>query len=121
MTTLTKTRKRWTDTAIETELRAQCDELGHFPTRAELSANGLRNLWDAMRRAGGVDSWRRRVESRAMADGAPSGIAAAVIGQGEISPQQIAVRAYEMYEHGDPGDALEHWLAAEYELTVRRL
>ncbi len=141
MSTLTKTRKRWTDLAIETELRAQCDELGHFPSRRELAAAGQRNLWDAIRRAGGVDSWRRRMDSPLEVDGAPvdgapvdgppvhgapvnearAHIAAFEGAPAEISADQIAVRAFELYEHGTPGDALAHWFAAEDELAIRRM
>jgi Protein of unknown function (DUF2934) len=95
------TRRRWTDAAIESELRVQTAELGHFPTRAELAARGLRGLWDAMRSSGGVDPWRDRVLS---ANSTPS-------------HERIAVRAYELYEQGSPGDADAHWLAAEAELT----
>jgi Arc/MetJ-type ribon-helix-helix transcriptional regulator len=100
-TTNIKTRRRWTDTAIEIELRAQIDALGHFPSRAELVARGLRSLWEAMRSSAGVDAWRERVHDRPSAP----------------SRAQIAARAYELYEQGAAGDADAHWLAAEQELT----
>jgi Protein of unknown function (DUF2934) len=99
--TNTSTRRRWTDTTIENELRAQSAALGHFPSRAELVARGLRSLWDAMRSSGGVDAWRERVDS----------------GPSAPSHEKIATRAYELYEQGAPGDADAHWLAAERELT----
>jgi Protein of unknown function (DUF2934) len=95
------TRRRWTDATIESELRVQSAALGHFPTRADLVASGLRGLWDAMRSSGGVDAWRDRVTSGASAP----------------SHEQIAVRAHELHAKGSPGDAEAHWLAAEQELT----
>ena len=94
-------RRRWTDAAIERELRLQSADLGHFPTRSDLVARGLRGLWDAMRSAGGVDAWRERLQGEASAP----------------SYEDIAVRAYELYAQGAPGDAEGHWLAAERELT----
>jgi len=97
------TRRRWTDATIETELRAQSAELGHFPTRPELVARGLRGLWDAMRSSGGVDAWRERMNG---ASPAPS-------------REAIAVRAYELYAEGLPGDADAHWFAAEQELISK--
>jgi len=95
------TRRRWTEAAIKSELRVQSAALGHFPTRSELLACGLRGLWDAMRSSGGVDNWRERLK------GSPSA----------PSREEIAVRAYELYAQGSPGDAEAHWLAAERELT----
>jgi Protein of unknown function (DUF2934) len=99
--TKTSTHRRWTETTIETEVRAQSAALGHFPSRAELVARGLRSLWDAMRTSGGVDAWRERIDSRPSAP----------------SHEEIAARAYELYEQGATGDADAHWLAAERELT----
>jgi len=97
-------RRRWTDASIESELRAQSAELGHFPTRSELVAKGLRGLWDAMRSSsGGVDGWRERL------NGNPSA----------PSREEIAVRAYELYAQGAPGDAETHWFAAEEELISK--
>jgi hypothetical protein len=32
--------------------------------------------------------------------------------------EQVAFRAFELYEHGAHGDALEHWLIAEQELIA---
>ncbi len=93
-------RRRWTDAAIESELRVQSAALGHFPTRTELVAGGLRGLWDAMRSSGGADAWRERVQ------GGPSA----------PSHEQIAARAYELYEQGFPGDAESHWSAAQQQL-----
>lgn len=94
-------RRRWTDVAIETELRVQVAAFGHFPTRSELVGCGLRGLWDAMRSSGGVDAWRERVGDQ----------------QAGFSHAQIASRAYELYTQGSPGDAEAHWLAAERELA----
>jgi hypothetical protein len=34
--------------------------------------------------------------------------------------EEIAARAFEMYEHGEPGDAAAHWHAAERELSASR-
>jgi hypothetical protein len=98
--TAIKPRRRWTDEAIEIELREQRAQLGHFPTRAELVADGLRSLWDAMRAAGGVEMWRARFSNGHSA-----------------SHDEIATRAYELYERGAPGDSVAHWLAAEEELS----
>jgi Protein of unknown function (DUF2934) len=94
------TRRRWTDAVIESELRAQTAELGHFPTRSELVARGLRGLWDAMRTSGGVDAWQARVNGNFSAP----------------SREEIAARAYALYADGSPGDAEAHWFAAEQEL-----
>ena len=33
-------------------------------------------------------------------------------------PGDVAVRAYYLWEHGEPGDATEHWLRAEQELAA---
>ncbi|MGH2882839.1 MAG: DUF2934 domain-containing protein [Solirubrobacteraceae bacterium] len=96
-------RRRWTDVAIESELRAQCAALGHFPTRSELVSRGFRSLWDATRSSGGADVWRERVDC-----GSPA-----------VLREQIAVRAYQLYTQGFPGDAEAHWLAAEQELETQ--
>jgi hypothetical protein len=93
-------RRRWNDDTIETELRAQIAALGHFPTRAELVASGLRGLWDAMRAGGGAEAWQSRLNG----------------GEPAPSREAIAARAYELYERGAPGDHVEHWLVAEREL-----
>ncbi|MGA2926495.1 MAG: hypothetical protein ABSG43_10955 [Solirubrobacteraceae bacterium] len=61
MSLTSSSRRRWTDSTIESELRAQSAQLGHFPTRAELVARGLRGLWDAMRSGGGADAWQARI------------------------------------------------------------
>jgi hypothetical protein len=100
MTTITRTRRRWTDDTIESELRALCAELGHFPSRAELVERGLRGLWDAMRHSRGVEGWSDRIAA----------------GRAAASPDEIAARAYELYERGAPGDATTHWLEAEQQL-----
>jgi len=50
-----------------------------------------------MRASGGVDEWRERVLT---AGPTPS-------------DEPIAVRAYELYAQGSPGDAEVHWLAAD--------
>jgi hypothetical protein len=97
------TRRRWTHAAIENELRVQSAELGHFPTRSELVACGLRGLWDAMRSSGGVDAWRERMQRIPTAP----------------SREEIATRAHELYAQGFPGDADAHWFAAERELTAK--
>ena len=33
-------------------------------------------------------------------------------------PGDVAVRAYYLWEQGEPGDATDHWLRAEQELAV---
>ena len=110
MSATSTTRRRWTDTAIESELRTQTSQLGHFPTRSELVARGLRGLWDAMRASGGVEVWEARLENGAAA---PT--------QDAVRPapmqEEIAKLAYELYERGEPGDAVTHWLAAEQQLN----
>ena len=35
-----------------------------------------------------------------------------------LEPEQIARRAYEIYESGEGGDPLDHWLRAEHELVT---
>jgi predicted NBD/HSP70 family sugar kinase len=94
------TRSRWTDGAIQAELSARRAELGHFPTRSELVARGLRGLWDAMRSTGGIESWQARLD-----------------GSRSPSHDEIAARAYELYERGVAGDCVAHWLAAEQQLA----
>jgi hypothetical protein len=121
MSATTKPRRRWTDAAIETELRAQCEELGRFPTRTELVARGLRGLWDAMRSAGGVDYWRQRLDSERSPASSEQMSAASREPMLPASMEEIAARAYELYESGAPGDAVAHWLTAEHEITAGRL
>jgi hypothetical protein len=53
-----------------------------------------------MRSTDGIDAWRNRVGAGRSA-----------------SHEEIAIRAYELYEQGAPGGDLAHWLFAEYELT----
>jgi len=53
--------------------------------------------------SGGVDGWRERL------NGNPSA----------PSREEIAVRAYELYAQGAPGDAETHWFAAEEELISK--
>jgi hypothetical protein len=36
--------------------------------------------------------------------------------QATVTADEIAVRAYHLWEAGTPGDELEHWLRAEREL-----
>jgi Protein of unknown function (DUF2934) len=130
-------RRRWTDAAIESELRVQRATLGHFPTRSELVASGLRGLWDAMRSSGGVDAWRERVKSGPPAssgarvesgppassgervESGPPASSGEHAESGLVAPsrEEIALRAYELYMQGFPGDAEAHWLAAEQELA----
>lgn len=159
MSLSTPSRRRWTESTIESELRAQLAALGHFPTRAELVARGLRSLWDAMRAAGGVAFWQGRLEDAPGRDAAsnhqqaptpeattsheaaPSPSSAtghetsqtpdAPADDGEIgrvqatssesertaSREEIAARAYELYQRGVTGDAVTHWLEAEHQLT----
>lgn len=100
--TSTTSRRRWTDHAVENELRAQIAALGHFPTRSELVASGLRGLWDAMRAGGGAEAWRSLMNGQ---EPAPS-------------HEAIAARAHELYQRGAPGDSVEHWLTAERELST---
>ena len=35
-----------------------------------------------------------------------------------MQPGDVAVRAYYLWEQGEPGDATEHWLRAEQELAA---
>jgi Arc/MetJ-type ribon-helix-helix transcriptional regulator len=120
MSATTTPRRRWTDVSIESELREQIAELGHFPTRSELVSRGLRGLWDAMRSSGGVDSWRDRLESGSSASEPASVQAPAPApAPASASHDEIAVRAYYLYEDGLPGDPMDHWLAAERELVGR--
>jgi hypothetical protein len=35
-----------------------------------------------------------------------------------VTADEIAVRAYHLWEAGSPGDELEHWLQAERELVA---
>lgn len=93
--------RRWTDERIETELRAVIEQLGEFPSRAQLVSLGHRSLWDAMRRTGGAEVWRDRL----LSDRLPS-------------REEIAVRAYQLYEAGAAGDSVAHWLEAERELAA---
>lgn len=38
---------------------------------------------------------------------------------GEVTPEVIARRAYELYQSGVEGDELAHWLMAEHELSAK--
>jgi Protein of unknown function (DUF2934) len=98
--TITPASRRWTDARIEDDLRAAIAELGEFPTRAQLITLGQRSLWDAMRRTGGAEQWRRRMTVHSLP-----------------TPEQIAERAYELYQAGADGDSVAHWLEAERELA----
>jgi hypothetical protein len=99
--TITLARRRWTDARIENDLRAAIAELGEFPSRSQLITLGRRSLWDAIRRTGGTEHWQQRL----MTDEAPTA-------------EQIAARAYQLYEAGADGDSVAHWLAAERELVA---
>jgi len=131
----TNPRRRWTETAIENELRTQTKEIGHFPARSELVARGLRGLWDAMRSSGGVDAWRQRLEEAQPVPTPETHVEwlqpsqeQDVDHQGhppqaqleerppEPSHEEIAKLAYELYERGAPGGAVDHWLAAKQQL-----
>lgn len=142
MSLSTPSRRRWTESTIESELRGQLAELGHFPTRAELVARGLRGLWDAMMRtAGGVETWQERLQERpsqeatasqptpspgiAAGDGQTRAVDGTASGQRDVespnsaptaSREDIAARAYEIYESGAVGDSTAHWLEAEQQL-----
>ena len=35
-----------------------------------------------------------------------------------VKPADVAVRAYLLWEQGEPGDATDHWLRAEQELVA---
>lgn len=100
--TSTTPRRRWTERTIENELRTQLAALGHFPTRSELVSVGLRGLWDAMRAGAGAETWRARMNR----------------GPSAPSHEAIAARAYALYDGGAPGDHVEHWLAAERQLST---
>jgi Fic family protein len=52
---------RWTDVRIERELRAFLDGRDTWPSPAEFDAAGLRSLYAAASRAGGIGRWRRIV------------------------------------------------------------
>ena len=99
--TMTPGTRRWTDARIENDLRAAISELGQFPNRAQLIALGQRSLWDAMRRTGGIEHSQPRVALHHLP-----------------TPDQIAERAYQLYEAGVDGDSVAHWLAAERELAA---
>jgi hypothetical protein len=91
-------RRRWTDAQIEDELRDCIAQLGEFPSRPQLIALGRRSLWEAMRRRGGAEAWRERFAE---------------------SPrhEEIAQRAYLLWEAGADGDSVSHWLSAERQLA----
>ena len=52
---------RWTDVRIERELRTFLDGRTSWPSPAEFDAAGLRGLYSAASRAGGIGRWRRIV------------------------------------------------------------
>jgi hypothetical protein len=94
------TRRRWSETILETELTPIVAELGRMPTRKELAERGIGGAWSAMQRHGGLDAWRARLAPR-------PGPAAA----------DVAVRAYFLAQERG-GDPLANWLAAERELLA---
>jgi cell filamentation protein, protein adenylyltransferase len=52
---------KWTDTLIETELRAFLDGRSDWPSPAEFRSEGRGPLYAAAARAGGIQRWRRMV------------------------------------------------------------
>jgi hypothetical protein len=105
-------RRRWTEDAVQAELAVLLAETGRMPTRAELTDRGLRGLWNAMSRLGGVAAWRER-----MGVARRSGI---LVPKFIVPPrEQIAVAAYFRYQAGQPGGPVAHWLDAERALTAR--
>lgn len=92
------TRRRWSETALETELTPIVAELGRMPTRRELTDRGIGGAWSALQRHGGVEAWSVRL--------APAPTA-----------QDVAVRAYFIAEERG-GDPLANWIAAERELLA---
>ena len=91
----------WTPERITDELTTLVAALGHFPTRPELVARGQRNLWDAMRRNGGVAEWLARFGDAAV----------------QPADEHIAVAAY--YRHLAGGlDPVSDWLSAEADLRA---
>ena len=94
------TRRRWSETVLETELTPIVAELGRMPTRKELADRGVGGAWSAMQRTGGLAAWRERLEPR------PAPTAA-----------DVAVRAYYLAQE-QGGDPLANWFAAERELLA---
>jgi hypothetical protein len=107
MSTITRARRRWTGETIDSALQQLIAELGRFPSRAELVARGQRGRWEAMRNRGGVDRWRQQAEAAAGSRVAEP-----------ISYQRVAARAYQLYQQGQPGDAISYWFTAEAQLSV---
>jgi hypothetical protein len=54
-----------------------------------------------MRSTDGIDAWRARVQAEV-----------------SVSHEEIAARAYDLYESDAPGDHLAHWRAAERQLLA---
>jgi hypothetical protein len=95
-------RFTWTDTTIAEALEPVVAELGRMPTRAELKQRGLANLWEAMRRRGGVERW-----------------ASTHAGNGAPPAQAVRERAYFISLDSPVPDPLADWLQAERELSRR--
>ena len=98
------TRRRWSETVIETELIPIVAELGRMPTRRELADRGVGGAWSAMQRHGGVEAWRLR-----LAPAPPTALAP--------TPADVAVRAYFIAQERG-GDPVANWFAAERELLA---
>ena len=98
------TRRRWSETALETELTPIVAELGRMPTRKELTDRGVGGAWSAMQRHGGIDSWRLRLAGEPVAPPAPTAA-------------DVALRAYYIAQERG-GDPVANWFAAERELLA---
>ncbi len=115
MSTPTNPRRRWTEDNIESELRAEQSALGHFPSRAELVSHGLRGLWDAATRTGGIEAWRARLAG----PDAPADRSTPITIQDQRDERdRVAEAAYYRWLNGAGGDEVEHWLEAERELDT---
>ncbi len=76
-------------------------------------SKGLRGLWDAAARMGGIDGWRARLAA---------GTASPVEDASPITimdqRDQVAEAAYYRWLNGTGGDEVAHWLEAERELAA---
>ena len=119
MSTPKNSRRRWTEDTIESELRAQQDALGHFPSRAELVSQGLRGLWDAATRLGGIEAWKGRLACPEAHAGRSTPPTHTITITDRRRPQdRVAEAAYYRWLSGAGGDEVEHWLEAERELET---
>jgi hypothetical protein len=58
---LTEPRIKWTDALVEQQIRALCEQVGHFPSDQEMQRLGYGRLANAINKRGGIIAWSERI------------------------------------------------------------